>query len=255
MASLRGITALVTGASRGIGRATASALAEAGAHVLVHYGRSEQDAESLVAGIHAKGGRADAIRADLRTPDGATLLAKEVRSIVGKRLDVLVSNAGISKAATIKDHTVEDFDNLFATNVRSPFFLVQQLLPILGEGSNIIVVSSIGAHAVVGTPSLDSPSILAYASTKGALETLVKNWAAILGPRGIRVNAVAPGVIDTDMSNFTKTEAGREAALGMQALRRIGKPEDVGDVVAFLASDRARWITGASIPVDGGSKL
>jgi NAD(P)-dependent dehydrogenase (short-subunit alcohol dehydrogenase family) len=214
-----------------------------------------QEAESLVAGIRSKGGRADAIQADLGTPDGATLVAREVRSIVGERLDVLVSNAGISKAATIKDHTVEDFDNLFATNVRSPFFLVQQLLPVLGEGSNIIVISSIGAHAVVGKPCLDNPSILAYASTKGALETLVKNWAAILGPRGIRVNAVAPGLIDTDMSNFTKTEAGRETALGMQTLKRIGKPEDVADVVAFVASDAARWITGASIPVDGGSKL
>ncbi len=255
MASLQGKTALVTGASRGIGRATASALSNAGAHVLVHYGRSTQDAESLVADIRSKGGRANAISADLGTPEGATLLAKEVRSIVGERLDVLVSNAGISKAATIKDYTVEDFDNLFATNVRSPFFLVQQLLPVLGEGSNIIVISSLGAHAVVGTPGLDKPSILAYASTKGAIETLVKNWAAILGPRGIRVNAVAPGVIDTDMSSFTKTEAGREVVLGIQALKRIGKPEDVADVVAFLASDAARWITGASIPVDGGSKL
>jgi 3-oxoacyl-[acyl-carrier protein] reductase len=255
MAALQDKTALVTGASRGIGRATASALAEAGAHVLVHYGRSAQEAESLVAGIRAKGGRADAIKADLGTPEGATLLAREVRSIVGERLDVLVSNAGISKAATIKDHTVEDFDNLFATNVRSPFFLVQQLIPILGEGSNIIVISSIGARAVVGKPGVDNPSLLAYASTKGALETLVKNWAAILGPQGIRVNAVAPGVIDTDMSNFAKTEAGREVTLGMQALKRIGKPEDVADVVAFLASDAARWITGASIPVDGGSKL
>jgi 3-oxoacyl-[acyl-carrier protein] reductase len=248
-------TALVTGASRGIGRATALALAETGAHVLVHYGHSAQEAESLVERIQSKGGRADAIRADLGTAEGATLLAKEVRSIVGQQLDVLVSNAGISKAATIKDHTIEDFDSLFATNVRSPFFLVQQLLPILGEGSNIIVISSIGAHTVVGKPGLDNPSLLAYASTKGALEPLVKNWAAILGPRGIRVNAVAPGVIDTDMSNFAKTEAGREATLGMQALKRIGKPEDVADVIAFLASDKARWITGSSIPVDGGSKL
>jgi 3-oxoacyl-[acyl-carrier protein] reductase len=255
MATLQGKTALVTGASRGIGRATASALADAGAQVLVHYGRSAQDAESLVAAIRSKGGHADAIRADLGTPEGATLLAKQVRSIVGERLDVLVSNAGISKAATIKDYTMEDFDNLFATNVRSPFFLVQQLLPILGEGSNIIVISSAVARTVVGKPGLDKPSILAYAATKGAIETLVKNWAAILGPQGIRVNAIAPGVIDTDMSNFTKTEAGREATLGMQALKRIGKPEDVADVVAFLASDGARWITGASIPVDGGSKL
>lgn len=255
MATLTNKTVLVTGASRGIGRATASALADAGAHVLVHYGRSAQEAESLVAGIHSKGGRADAIKADLGTPDGAPLLAKEVRSIVGERLDVLVSNAGITKAATIKDHTVEDFNNLFATNVRSPFFLVQQLLPILGEGSNIIVISSLGARAVVGKPDLDNASILAYAATKGAIETLVKNWAAILGPRGIRVNAVAPGVIDTGMSNFTKTEAGRDLVLGMQALKRIGQPEDIADVVAFLASDGARWITGASIPVDGGSKL
>src|SRR3989440_6274400 len=255
MATLQGKTALVTGASRGIGRAIASALADAGAHVLVHYGRSAQDAESIVAGIRSKGGRANAIRVDLGTSEGVTLVAKEVRSIVGERLDVLVSNAGISKAATIKDHTVEDFDNLFATNVRSPFFLVQQLLPILGDGSNVIVISSLGAHAVVGKPGLDNPSLLAYASTKGALETLVKNWAAILGPRGIRVNAVAPGVIDTDMSNFAKTEAGRDVVLGMQALKRIGKPEDVADVAAFLASDAARWITGASIPVDGGSKL
>jgi 3-oxoacyl-[acyl-carrier protein] reductase len=253
--TLQGKTALVTGASRGIGRATALVLAGAGARVVIHYGKSAREAESLVSEIQTKGGRANAISADLGIPDGAALLAKQVRSIVGDRLDVLVLNAGISKAARIADYTVEDFDNLFATNVRSPFFLVQQLLPILSEGSTIIVVSSIGAHAVVGKLSLDSPSILAYASTKGALETLVKNWAAILGPRGIRVNAVAPGVIDTDMSNFTKTEAGREAALEMQALKRIGKPEDVADVVAFLASDKARWITGASIPVDGGSKL
>ncbi len=171
MLELENKTALVTGASRGIGRATASAIAKAGAHVLVHYGRSRQEAESLVVEIRRKGGNADAVSADLGTPDGASLPAKQVRTIVGDRLDVLVLNAGI------------------------------------------------------------------------------------LGPRGIRVNAVAPGVIDTDMSNFTKTETGREVALGMQALKRLGKPEDVADVVAFMASDGARWITGASIPVDGGSKL
>jgi 3-oxoacyl-[acyl-carrier protein] reductase len=248
-------TALVTGASRGLGRAIALALAETGAYILVHYGRSAQEAQSLVESIHSKGGRADAIGTDLATPKGATSLAKEARSTVGDELDILVANAGVSKSATIKDHTIEDFDNLFSTNVRSPFFLVQQLLPILGQGSNIVLISSLAARVVVGKPDLENPSILLYASTKGAIETLVKNWAAILGPRGIRVNAVAPGVIETEMSNFTKTEAGREAALGMQALKRIGKPEDVADVVAFLVSDKARWITGASIPVDGGSKL
>jgi 3-oxoacyl-[acyl-carrier protein] reductase len=255
MITLQNKTALVTGASRGIGRATASALAKAGAHVLVHYGRSAKEAESLVAEIRTKGGHADAFSADLGTPEGALLLAKQVRSIVGDRLDVLVLNAGISKSARIADYTVENFDNLFATNVRGPFFLVQQLLPVLGEGSSIVAISSAVVRTVVGKSGLENPSILAYASTKGALETLVKNWAAILGPSGIRVNAVAPGIIDTDISNFTKTEAGREAALGMQALKRIGKPEDVADVVAFVASDAARWITGASIPVDGGTKL
>lgn len=255
MITLQNKTALVTGASRGIGRETAFALAQAGAHVLVHYGRSASEADSVVAEIQKNGGRADAISADLATPNGAMNLAERVRSIVGTRLDVLVSNAGISKAAPIAAYTIKDFDDLFATNVRGPFFLVQQLLPILGEGSNIVVISSAVARYVVGNPGIDNPSILAYASTKGAIETLVKNWAAILGPSGIRVNAVAPGVIDTDMSNFAKTEAGRQATLAMQALKRIGQPKDVADVVAFLASDAARWITGASIPVDGGSKL
>jgi 3-oxoacyl-[acyl-carrier protein] reductase len=255
MAGLQGKTALVTGASRGIGHATAAALAEAGARVLVHYGRSKQEAETLVAEIRTRGGRADAISADLGTANGAALLAERVRTLVGDRLDVLVLNAGISKAARLADYTVEDFDNLFATNVRSPFFLVQQLVPVLGEGSSIVAISSATARTVAGKPGLDSPSVIAYASTKGAVETLVKHWAAILGSRGIRVNAIAPGVIDTDMSNFTKTEAGRAVALEMQALQRIGRPEDIADVVAFLASDGARWITGASIPVDGGSKL
>src|SRR5580765_4129362 len=150
MASLQNKTALVTGASRGIGRATAAALARAGAHVLVHYGRSAHEAESLVSEIQTNGGRANAISADLGTPNGAALVAKQVRSIVGDRLDVLVLNAGIGKAARIADYTVEDFDGLFATNVRGPFFLVQQLLPLFGEGSNIILISSLVARAVVG---------------------------------------------------------------------------------------------------------
>jgi len=248
-------TALVTGASRGIGRATAAALADGGAFVLVHYGRSAEDAESLVNSIRVKGGRAQAVQADLASPDGAASLANQVRAIAGDRLDILISNAGISKSATIRDHTTDDFDSLFATNVRSPFFLLQQLLPMLGEGSSVVFISSLAARHMVGNPDPEGRVFLAYASTKGAIETLVTHWAALLGPRGIRVNAVAPGVIDTDMSSFTKTEAGREHALKIQALKRIGKPEDVADVVAFLASGASRWITGAIIPVDGGSKL
>ena len=256
MNTMQGKTALVTGASRGIGRATALALAGAGASVLVHYRSAVEEANGVVAHIRNAGGRAHALKADLAAADGPEMLVQNAREFLDGRLDILVLNAGSSKAAPVENQTKEDFDRLFSINLRSPFFLVQQLLPLLGEGSNIILVSSLVAHAVPGNPGQSgAPSLPAYAATKGAVDTLSKHLAAILGPRGIRVNAVAPGVIDTDMSNFTKTEVGRDLALGMQALKRIGKPDDVADVIAFLASDKARWITGVSIPVDGGSKL
>ncbi len=248
MANLSGKTAVVTGASRGIGRASALALANAGAQVLVHYSRGAKEAEAVVAEIRKAGGRADGVAADLAAADGAHKLARQVRSIVGDRLDILVANAGVWGAATIEDTTVEDFDNLFAVNVRAPYFLVQQLLPIMCSGSSIVLVSSLAAHATVGTLS-------AYAATKGAVDTLVKHFASALGPRGVRVNAVAPGIVETDMSNFTKTDAGRDATLGMQALKRLAQPDDIGGVVAFLASDDARWVTGDTVRVDGGSKL
>jgi 3-oxoacyl-[acyl-carrier protein] reductase len=248
MTPLSGKTALVTGASRGIGRSSALPLAKAGAQVLVHYGRGAKEADSVVAEIREAGGRAESVAADLVAPNGAHKLAKRVRAIVGERLDILVANAGISKAATIEDTTVADFDNLFAVNVRAPYFLVQQLLPIMGAGSSITLLSSLAAHSAVGALS-------AYAATKGAIDTLVKHFAFILGPRGIRVNAVAPGVVETDMSNFAKTDEGRDYALGIQALKRLAQPDDIGGIIAFLASDDARWITGDTIRADGGSKL
>ena len=216
--------------------------------MLVHYGCKAKEAEAVVAQIRKAGSRADAISADLAAPDGPQRLAKQVRAIVGDRLDILVASAGISKAATIEETTVEDFDKLFAVNVRGPFFLVQQLLPILSKGSSIVFVSSLAARAAVGT-------IPAYAATKGAIDTMVKHFASLLGERQIRVNAVAPGIVATEMSNFTKTDAGRDFALGMQAFKRLAQPDDIGGVVAFLASDAARWITGDTINVDGGSKL
>jgi 3-oxoacyl-[acyl-carrier protein] reductase len=177
-----------------------------------------------------------------------TKTRRKIDAGLGDRLDILVANAGISRAATIEDYTVEDFDSLFAVNVRAPFFLVQQLLPILHEGSSIVLLSSLAARTAVGALS-------AYAATKGAIDTLVKHFASVLGGRGIRVNAVAPGVVQTDMSSFTKTDAGRDYTLGMQALKRLAEPDDIAGAIAFLASDEARWITGDTVHVDGGSKL
>jgi 3-oxoacyl-[acyl-carrier protein] reductase len=199
-------------------------------------------------GIRGAGGRADKVEGDLAAADGPHKLAKRVRGIIGDRLDILVANAGVSKAVALEDTSVEDFDRLFAINVRAPFFLVQQLLPTLSSGSSVVLLSSLAARGAVG-------ALPAYAATKGAIETLVKHLAFTLGERGVRVNAVAPGVVETDMSSFTKTEAGRDFALGMQALKRLAQPDDIGGVIAFLASDEARWITGDTIQVDGGSKL
>jgi 3-oxoacyl-[acyl-carrier protein] reductase len=248
MSTLQGKSALVTGASRGIGRASALALARAGAQLLIHYGKGEAEAAVVVDEIRAAGGKAERVAADLGAPDGAHVLARRVREVVGDRLDILVANAGIAKAATLEESTVEDFDRLFAINVRAPYFLVQQLLPVLREGSSVVLMSSLAARASVGELS-------AYAATKGAIDTLVRFFAVALGARGIRVNAVAPGVVPTDMSNFAKTEAGREFTLSIQALKRMAAPEDIADAVAFLASDDARWVTGDTLHVDGGSKL
>ncbi|SHG07140.1 SDR family oxidoreductase [Bradyrhizobium erythrophlei] len=248
MSDLISRTALVTGASRGIGRAAARALAAAGARVIVHYGSAAKEAESLVAEIRAAGGKADAVGADLGAPDGAHKLAAEVKKLVGERLDILVANAGVATPASIEDQTVAEFDRMFAVNVRAPFFLVQQLLPLLGEGSSIVLLSSLAARASVGL-------LPAYAATKGAIDTLVKHFAALLGPRGIRVNAVAPGVIDTDMSSFVRSDEGRDYTLSIQALQRIGHPDDIADVIAFLASDAARWVTGDTLQAGGGSKI
>ncbi|MDX3806133.1 SDR family NAD(P)-dependent oxidoreductase [Bosea thiooxidans] len=248
MTACNGKTALVTGASRGIGRAAALALVKAGAQVLVHYGSNATEARSVVDQIKAAGGRAEAVGADLSNPDGAHKLAAKVREIVGARLDILVANAGIARAATIEETTVADFDALFAVNVRAPYFLMQQLLPILKEGSSVVFTSSLAAHAAVGNLS-------AYAATKGAIDTLVKHFAATLGSSGVRVNAVAPGVVETDMSNFAKTDTGRDFTLGLQALKRVAQPDDIAGAIAFLASDAARWVSGDTLRVDGGSKL
>lgn len=248
MANLNGKTALVTGGSRGIGRATATALAAAGARVLVHYGKSAAEAEAAVDQIRAAGGKADVVGADLAAAQGPIELACQVREIVGTRLDILVANAAIFTGGSLEETTIAEFDALFAVNVRAPFFLIQHLLPILPEGASIILTSSLVAHATSGL-------MPAYSATKGAIDTLTRHMAQILGPRGIRVNAVAPGIVQTAMSSFVETAEGREIAFGLQALKRVAQPDDIADAITFLASDAARWITGDILHVDGGSRL
>lgn len=248
MPDLQGKTALVTGASRGIGRASALALAAAGARVFIHYNSGAAEAEAVAAQIRRTGGSADIFGAELSAPHGPHALASQIRTACGGRLDILVANAGISKRASIAETTIDDFDHVYALNVRAPFFLVQQLLPAMGDGASIVLLSSLVAHTVIGV-------LPAYSATKGAINTLVAHFAAELGPRGIRVNGVAPGVVATDMSRFTHTDAGRAKALELQALKRLAQPDDISAVIAFLASDDARWINGDILRVDGGSKL
>ena len=248
MSSLKHKTALVTGGSRGIGRAIAIRLAAEGARVFVHYNSGRQEAGQVVAEIEAFGGCAEALTADLAAPLGPQDLAEQVRSAVNDKLDILVANAGLSNEATIEKQTIEEFDRLFAVNVRAPYFLVQQLLPVLSSDASLILMSSMGARMAFGGRS-------AYGATKGAIATLLLQFAAELGGRGIRVNAIAPGVIETDMTAFLASAEGKAAVMGMQAFHRIGQPRDIADVAAFLASDAARWITGATIQVDGGTRL
>jgi len=249
MTDLSNKTALVTGASRGLGRAAAARLAAAGARVIVHYSASREAADTLVSEIRAKGGQADAVAGDLTAADGAHKLAEAVRALGGEKLDILVNNAGIANPAPIEEQTVEEFDRHFAVNVRAPYFLVQQLLPLLGEGSSVIFLSSVVARAAF-------EGFSAYSATKGAVEVITRNFAKELGPRGIRVNAIAPGAIDTDMArDFLGTEESRDYVKGLQALKRIGQPDDIADAVLFLASDQSRWVDGRSIEVSGGSNL
>ena len=181
-------------------------------------------------------------------PEGAHRLAEQVKALGLSRLDILVPNAGTAFMKPFEEETIEEFDRVYAVNVRAPFFLVQQLLPLLGDGSRVVFVSSVVARVAV-------EGLTAYSGTKGAIDVLVRSLAAYLGPRGIRFNAVAPGVIETDLAAFVQTDWGREMTLGMQALKRIGQPDDIADAVLFLASDLSRWVDGRTLEASGGARL
>ncbi|GFE22167.1 MULTISPECIES: SDR family oxidoreductase [Streptomyces] len=257
MSALSGKTALVTGGSRGIGRAISERLAREGARVGVHYGRDGTAAKETVSAIEAGGGQAFAIQAELGVPgDAEALWAAFDEQAEG--LDILVNNAGINKAADgtlkrIESVTAEDFDLLFAVNTKAPFFIAQQALPRLRDGGRIINTST-GL-----TRGAAKPELIAYAMTKGAIDVFTSTLAKDLGPRGITVNAVAPGAVNTDMNaawlqGESNAEA-RQRVREISPLGRIADPTDIGDIVAFLASDDSRWVTGQWIDATGGALL
>ena len=245
-----GRTALVTGASRGIGRAIARRLAADGAEVAVHYGGNRTAADETVAAIEAAGGRAFAVRAELGVDgDVDTLMAGLERGLAGRGLDVLVNNAAAPPAGPIGTDTPERFDHLFAVNVKAPYFLVQRALPLLRDGGRIITLTSVATRVA-------NPGQTSFAMGKGALETMTLTLAAALGTRGITVNAVAPGATRTDVNAAVFEAPGlAEFITGQTALDRLGRADDVADVVAFLASDDARWITGQVLDASGGIHL
>ncbi|MFD0355298.1 SDR family oxidoreductase [Streptomyces sp. NPDC127110] len=245
-----GKNALVTGGSRGIGRAIAERLAADGVTVALTYAGDEAAARETVERITSDGGRAFALRAEFGRHGDAAALWAAYDGLGLDGVDIIVNNAGIGLPSPLGEVTEEGFDQVFAVNVRAPFFVVQEALGRLRDGGRVINVSS-------GAARLAMPEILAYGATKGALDTLTLNLAKALGPRGITVNSVAPGIVDTDVNaGWLRGNPEAEAhAASLAALGRVGQPEDIADVVAFLASDAGRWVTGRVVDATGGAGL
>ena len=238
-------TALVTGGSRGIGRAIALRLARDGVRIGVHYGRDDAAAERTLGEIEAAGGQGFLVKAELEEPVDAVWTEFD-RYADG--LDILVNNAGIGRQLPLAEVTPEWFDRLFAVNAKAPFFLVQQAIPRLRDGGRIVNIGS-------GVTRIAFPEDTAYSMTKGALSTLTLALAKELGPRGITVNTVAPGIVETEMNGWLADPAAARAAAAYSVFDRVGQPDEVADVVAFVASGDARWVTGQTLDATGGSRL
>lgn len=245
--------ALVTGASRGIGRAIALKFASEGLVVAITYQSNAKAAQETVAQLCAFGQPAFALQADLSRQQDISALFDSLRAELTARvgsaaLDVLVNNAGRIVHATIDETTPDDLAMLLALNVQGPFFVTQHALSMLRDGGRIINIGT-------GLTRFSMPEYIAYSTSKGAIDTFTQVLAQTLGPRQITVNTVAPGIIETDMNLWVKSEQGRAQASATNTMGRVGQPEDIADLIAALVSEAGRWVTGQRIEASGGQHL
>ena len=240
MKELSGKVAIVTGASNGIGQAIAERLAEDGAIVVVNYSKSSEKAQQVVVGIQGKGGKALAVQTDMsQVAEARRLVIDTVKQF--NRLDILVNNAGKFMPKPLDETTEEEFDSVIALNAKGPYFAMQEAAKVLKEGGRIVNISTGGTH-------LHFPGATAYLGSKAALEQYTKGLAQELASKGVTVNTVSPGFTETGMM----TDEYRQIGIQLSPMKRLGVPKDIADVVAFIVSEEARWLTGQTIQVGGG---
>jgi NAD(P)-dependent dehydrogenase (short-subunit alcohol dehydrogenase family) len=252
--------ALVTGGSRGIGRAASYELARLGYVVAVHYRADAAAAEQTIAGVRERGSDGFALQADLAVPQGIEKLFGEFDRVMSQRgqparLDLLVNNAGVADGGSLEATSPDLFDRQFALNVKAVFFSTQNAVKRMTTGGRIINLSSVASSRVL---ELDGElnALSAYAASKAAIDALTRHWAVELGPRGIIVNAVAPGPVDTDMNaGWLRTDKGQSMLSAASPLGRVGTAKDVAGVIAFLASPASQWTTGQVVDASGGYRL
>jgi 3-oxoacyl-[acyl-carrier protein] reductase len=242
--TLQNKTALVTGASRGIGRAIALRLARDGARVAVHFNNNAEKAAAVVREIEAAGGEAFALRGDIADLLDIHHLISELETR-WKSLDILVNNAGYAKFGTLEEVSEDDFDALFDLNVRGLFFLTQQCARLMNNNGRIVNISS-------GITRINSETGSVYAASKSAVEAFTRCWAADLGTRGITVNTVSPGMTETDLLLEVTPQENLDNMKTLSPFGRLGQPQDIADVVAFLCTDDARWLTAQNLLANGG---
>jgi NAD(P)-dependent dehydrogenase (short-subunit alcohol dehydrogenase family) len=247
--------ALVTGGSRGLGKDMALNLAKKGIDVVLTYSTAKAEAAAVVAAIEQLGRKAAALQLDVSNTKNFDAFFTQLKAVLkgtfqAETFDILINNAGIGAYASVADTTEEQFDQLFNVHFKAAFFLTQRSLPLLNNNGRIINIST-------GLARFSEPGYAAYASMKGAVETLTRYQAKELGVRGITVNAVAPGAIETDFGGgvVRDNEQVNKHLAGKTALGRVGLPEDIGAVVAFLCTDEARWVTAQRIEISGGMNL